>query len=244
MKRLYKKALIDLAADDMRLNKDEEVELNDLDLDFLDELDEKSKDKKPDLDKDIDLDKKPELDLEPTLPLVEKPEFEQPPVTPEMVDSQFGVEDPGMGIDMVSLDQGLLNDLASLQTFYQQVKLFHWIFNGENYIATHEFLDEVAEAVLEEIDLLAERMVFLGIDPVADHTQIANLSYIEFVQMNQNFKFASLITLLDNDLTTIVNSLKDNSIRAGESKDIGTSKMLEDFVYDLEVLQHHIRSFR
>lgn len=237
MKRLYKKALIDLQADDLRVKKidtdveDEEALLNDPELDFLDHMDNKKEDI---------------LEIKPSIEdlIDEKPKFEQPLVTTEDVNNEFAVESPGMGIELVSLEQGLLHDLASLQVMYQQTKLFHWIFNGENYISTHRFLNEVAEAISEEVDLFAERLVFLNIDPVADMTQITTLSYVEFVQMNQSFKFGSLMMVLDTGLTKIVDSMKDNSIRASESKDIGTSKMLEDFIYDLEVLQHHIRSFK
>ncbi|AEO93605.1 DNA binding protein [Bacillus phage G] len=239
MKRLFKKALISLNADDMRLNKDEEVKDEKILNNDVDELEKKPLDlplpKKDDEISDIEISDEPKF---------EPPTFEQPQVTPESVNNEFGVESPGMGIDLVSLDQGLLNDLASLQVLYQQTKLFHWIFNGENYIATHRFLDEVADSLLEEIDLYAERLVYLNIDPVADMTQITTMSYVQFVQMNQNFKFSNLLMILDNGLSQIIDSMKDNSIRAGESKDIGTSKMLEDFVYDLEVLQHHIRSFK
>lgn len=243
MKRLYKKALIDLQADDMREKQvgtdvqDEENLLNENEPTTLDE-----KEPAPLIDKEVS----PKEDLLPisdSNDIDEKPAFEQP-ATPESVDEQFGVESPGMGIDLVSLDQGLLNDLASLQMLYQQTKLFHWISNGPNYISTHRFLDEVAEALEKEIDEYAERLVYLNIDPIADPTQITTMSYVQYVQLNQSSKFESFMMVLDSGLTQVIDSMKDNSIRAGESKDIGTSKLLEDFVYDLEVLQHHIRSFR
>lgn len=230
MKRLYKKALISLQAEDLRLNKEDENKEEVL-------LDESGN--------EISVNKNEESENKSLEDVVDnKPKFELPEITPESINNEFGVESPGMGIELISLDQGLLNDFASLQVMYQQTKLFHWIFNGQNYIATHRFLDEVAEALLEEIDMFAERLVFLNIDPVADMNLISTLSYVDFIQMNQNFKFESLMTVLDTNLSKIVDSLKDNSIRASESKDIGTSKMLEDFVYDLEVMQHHIRSFK
>ena len=147
-------------------------------------------------------------------------------------------------MEMVSLEESLLGDLSSLQVLYQQTKLFHWTTTGENYIGVHRFLDEVCEALEEEIDLFAERLVYLGIDPVAEMNEVATLSYIDFTPLNKNSKFRSAIDVVDNGLLKIINSMKDNSFRATEEKDVGTSKMLEDFIFDLETMQHHIRSFK
>jgi starvation-inducible DNA-binding protein len=162
----------------------------------------------------------------------------------EEVDKEHDVDNDGMGFDETPIEEALLNDICSMQVLYQQVKFFHWIATGENYIASHRFFDEVAEAILNQIDLLAERLVFLGINPIAEMEEIADRSYVEFTQMDNAFKFDGAISIIDEALEKVIDNLKNNVMKAGDSKNIGTEKMLQDFVYDLEVLQHHIRSFK
>jgi starvation-inducible DNA-binding protein len=52
-----------------------------------------------------------------------------------------------------------LADAIALQT---QAKQAHWNVKGPNFIALHRLFDEVSEAVLEYVDLIAERAVQLG----------------------------------------------------------------------------------
>ena len=52
-----------------------------------------------------------------------------------------------------------LADAIALQT---QVKQAHWNVKGPNFIALHRLFDEISDAILEYIDLLAERAVQLG----------------------------------------------------------------------------------
>lgn len=224
-KRLLKKALIELQADDMRKPKEDSPE-----------------DKKElNLEKE---DKEPVLETKPVEEKREKIDLQQnelkKPVTPEDVNNEFGVENPGMGFDMVSLEEGLLNDISSLYMLHQQVKFFHWIMNGENYIAAHRFLDEVADGVLQAIDLLAERLVYLGTRPVISLFR----AYIQFEEMNGPFKFYRVIDVLDSQFNSIIDKLKNNTRKANQKNDIGTEKLLQDIIYDLETFQHHLRSFK
>ena len=52
-----------------------------------------------------------------------------------------------------------LADAIALQT---QTKQAHWNVKGPNFIALHELFDKVSGAILEYIDLIAERAVQLG----------------------------------------------------------------------------------
>ena len=52
-----------------------------------------------------------------------------------------------------------LADAIALQT---QVKQAHWNVKGPHFIGLHRLFDEISDAVLEYIDLIAERAVQLG----------------------------------------------------------------------------------
>jgi starvation-inducible DNA-binding protein len=57
----------------------------------------------------------------------------------------------------------LLNQqLADTFDLYSQIKQAHWSIKGKEFIALHEFFDELAERVLGYVDEIAERAVALG----------------------------------------------------------------------------------
>jgi starvation-inducible DNA-binding protein len=57
----------------------------------------------------------------------------------------------------------LLNQqLADTFDLYSQIKQAHWSIKGKEFIALHEFFDELAERVLGFVDEIAERAVTLG----------------------------------------------------------------------------------
>ena len=57
----------------------------------------------------------------------------------------------------------LLNDrLADTFDLYSQLKQAHWNVKGSDFIQLHELYDDVAESVLEYVDMIAERATALG----------------------------------------------------------------------------------
>jgi starvation-inducible DNA-binding protein len=62
-------------------------------------------------------------------------------------------------LKMVGLLNIRLADAIVLQT---QVKQAHWNVKGPHFIGLHKLFDEISEAMLEYIDMIAERAVQLG----------------------------------------------------------------------------------
>lgn len=57
----------------------------------------------------------------------------------------------------------LLNPiLGSLLDLWSQVKQAHWNIHGATFIAIHEFLDKIADSLVDQVDEVAERIVQLG----------------------------------------------------------------------------------
>ena len=57
----------------------------------------------------------------------------------------------------------ILNDrLAEAIDLQSQVKQAHWNVKGPHFIALHELFDKISDAVLEQIDEIAERVSSLG----------------------------------------------------------------------------------
>ncbi len=57
----------------------------------------------------------------------------------------------------------VLNDrLAEAIDLQSQIKQAHWNVKGPHFIALHELFDKISDAVLEQIDEIAERVTSLG----------------------------------------------------------------------------------
>jgi starvation-inducible DNA-binding protein len=57
----------------------------------------------------------------------------------------------------------ILNErLADAIDLQSQIKQAHWNVKGPNFIALHELFDKISDAVLEQIDTIAERITSLG----------------------------------------------------------------------------------
>src|SRR4029453_5136871 len=52
--------------------------------------------------------------------------------------------------------------LADSFDLYSQLKQAHWNVKGSDFIQLHELYDDVAESVLEFVDMIAERATSLG----------------------------------------------------------------------------------
>ena len=58
---------------------------------------------------------------------------------------------------------GMLNKtLACTADLYAQLKQAHWNVKGPEFIALHKLLDEIAERVEDQVDIIAERITSLG----------------------------------------------------------------------------------
>jgi len=56
----------------------------------------------------------------------------------------------------------LNQQLADTFDLYSQIKQAHWNVKGPEFFQLHKLFDELAEEVLEDIDLIAERVTTLG----------------------------------------------------------------------------------
>lgn len=56
----------------------------------------------------------------------------------------------------------LNHDLAASSDLYSQTKQAHWNVKGDNFYQLHELFDDLAEGILEVVDMIAERATALG----------------------------------------------------------------------------------
>lgn len=138
--------------------------------------------------------------------------------------------------------KNLYGVMCSLDTLYKQIKFFHWVMTGDNYIALHRFLDEVAGTVSEGVDLIAERLVYIGFNPIFDPKVVMEKSNIKYNSTETYDGFKSIQVIIDG-LNTAIKDLADITEQTGNERDFGTQQFAAELLYNLEVQKHHLESF-
>lgn len=64
--------------------------------------------------------------------------------------------------DRIEIVAILNKSLASTNDLYAQLKQAHWNIKGPEFIAMHKLLDELAQEIENQVDIIAERITSLG----------------------------------------------------------------------------------
>jgi starvation-inducible DNA-binding protein len=138
--------------------------------------------------------------------------------------------------------KNLYSVMCSMDTLYKQIKFFHWIMTGDNYIALHRFLDEVAETVSGGVDLIAERLVYIGFNPIFDPKVVMENSNIDY-DSSTTYNGQSSIQIIVDGLNAVIKDLAEVTEKTGSERDFGTQQFAAELLYNLEVQKHHLESF-
>ncbi len=119
--------------------------------------------------------------------------------------------------------------IADAFALYVKTKNFHWHLYGSHFIDYHELFDEHAEAILESIDIMAERVRRVG------GTTIRSISHIDQLQTieddNSNLvPPGEMIRILMEDNGHIAKMIRDAIEVCDENRDSPTSNLLQDIL--------------
>lgn len=155
------------------------------------------------------------------------------------------VQDNPIGLDRAittPVVQDLNRDLATVYTFYHQVKKHHWVVEGPEYMPLHKFLDDWAAALLKAGDALAERITALGGYPVSGPAAQQALALIE-VEPEGVFGLRAMLEKDLHDGSRIAVTLREHIRRAAAAGDYGTEHLLRELLLDHEQMVHHLEHF-
>jgi len=137
---------------------------------------------------------------------------------------------------------GLLNQqLADSFDLYSQAKQAHWNVKGMHFIALHKLFDEVAEAVLETVDMLAERVTALGADAQGTVRMAAHSSSLpEFPSDLQGGE--AFVEALANRLAAYANSTRRAADAASQAGDQATNDLFIEIVREMDKLLYFLEA--
>ena len=121
-----------------------------------------------------------------------------------------------------ALSDKLNHYLANLHVLYAKLHNFHWNIEGTSFFPLHEELQDLYEALAEEIDEVAERILKIGHRPLsrlADYVDLATIDELESAAYNGTEIAQHLIP----DYQVLIEQLRKTIVAAQEHGDEGTA---------------------
>lgn len=130
---------------------------------------------------------------------------------------------------------------ADYSVFYRKLRAFHWNVSGPQFFALHQKFEELYDAFAEKVDEIAERILTLGGEPIPTYRGVVDAARLE--EMPEMPDAMGMVEALYSDLKKLNGWTREVIDQAGESSDVGTSSMLEDFAVEGEKEAWMLRSF-
>lgn len=122
--------------------------------------------------------------------------------------------------------------LANFQMYYQNLRGFHWNIKGKNFFELHLKFEELYNDSQEKIDMIAERILTLGYQPLhtfKDYSKAATIKAAKNVS-----KDTDIMENIIESLGTLLTIERDILNLADEADDEGTNSMMSDFISEQE----------
>jgi len=128
-----------------------------------------------------------------------------------------------------------LNKVVATQgVLYIRLHQFHWYVKGSHFFSLHEKLEELYEAVAENIDVVAERLLAVGGEPYSTLSEFIEHSAIEENADDKNLSQDDMIKAVVDDLDTINNSLQKGIKLTDEHEDFPSNDLLISMKDDVD----------
>jgi len=123
--------------------------------------------------------------------------------------------------------------VADAFALYVKTKNFHWHLYGSHFRDYHELFDEHAEAILESIDIMAERVRRVGGTTIRSISHVGQLQTIE--DDNSTLVPAGeMVRILMEDNGRIAKNIREAIEVCDENRDSPTSNLLQDILDNTE----------
>jgi starvation-inducible DNA-binding protein len=129
--------------------------------------------------------------------------------------------------------QILSRQLVDTFDLYSQVKMAHWNIKGREFYALHQLFDDLASALLPQIDDIAERIVALGGSARASVRQAAQASRLAEIPEPGTDARAIIASLADR-YATLARSTRAAIDACDEIDDDGSEDLLTGISRDLD----------
>lgn len=116
--------------------------------------------------------------------------------------------------------------LANYQLYYQNVRGFHWNIKGPQFFELHAKFELMYTHAQEMIDMIAERILTLGGQPLHSFS-----AYLEAAEIKEAVKVSSAdetVKTVLNNLNVLLSMERDILNAAADAGDEGTATLMSD----------------
>ena len=123
--------------------------------------------------------------------------------------------------------------LADTFALYLKTKNFHWHMTGKNFRDYHLLLDEQAEQIFAITDDIAERVRKIGGTTIRSIGHVARLQRLSDNDADYVDPLDMLAELREDNRTILANMREVHDL-CGESNDVATTSLLENWIDETE----------
>ena len=123
--------------------------------------------------------------------------------------------------------------LANLNVLYRKVQNYHWNIVGAGFFSVHEKLEEYYDAINEQIDDVAERILSIGGRPLGtlkDYLEVTTIKEAE----NKEISIQEAVADVKKEFEAMLKLAKEVKEAADEENDYGTSALVDEYISTYE----------
>ena len=123
--------------------------------------------------------------------------------------------------------------LANLNVLYRKVQNYHWNIVGAGFFSVHEKLEEYYDAINEQIDDVAERILSIGGRPLGklkDYLAVTNIKEAE----NKEISIPEAVADVKKEFEAMLKLVKEVKEAADEENDYGTYAVVDEYISTYE----------
>lgn len=122
--------------------------------------------------------------------------------------------------------------LSDYNIYYQNLRAFHWLIQGEKFFVLHNQFEELYDDAFAKIDEIAERILTIGGKPLHTYEDYIKTSSIK-VEKDKTDAASTVAATLDN-LSKLIVVEREILALAGDADDEGTAAMMGDYISQQE----------
>lgn len=127
----------------------------------------------------------------------------------------------------------LARHVADTQVLWNKFHNLHWNVRGTQFRTVHALTEELYDALGEQFDALAERLLMLGAQPPVSLKACLELTGVTETDQTR-FTSAEVLALVRADLESLVTGYKATRALAADLGDSTTDALLAGFIADFE----------
>lgn len=130
---------------------------------------------------------------------------------------------------MITEDLNLF--LSNLNIFYRKLQNYHWNIKGEDFFVIHEKLEELYNAINEQIDEIAEHILIIDGEPYGRMQDYLDTAQIQEAS-NEKICSSKIFAAILKDYNILIENATKIKEDADNLKKYDTSALMDEYLQD------------